>query len=208
MTEPFLRPGHTDVLRVGLTGGIASGKSTVSRCLTGLGAVVVDADAIARELQEPGAAGHAAIVEHFGRDVLDPATGRLDRAALGSIVFGDQARLSELNGIMHPLVRAEAARRAAAVPPGGVLVQDIPLLVETGQHADMDRVLVVEAPEAERVRRMVEDRGMDPQDARRRIAAQASDEQRRAVATTVLDNSGTPEDLEHQVRRWWEAETT
>ena len=207
MTEPFTRQGRTDVLKVGLTGGIASGKSTVSRCLADLGAVVVDADAIARELQEPGAPGLAAVVAHFGEQVLDRDTGRLDRAALGALVFADREELDALNGIMHPLVRAEAARLAAAVPPGGVLVQDIPLLVETGRHADMDRVLVVEAPEDERVRRMVSDRGMDPDDARRRMAAQASDAQRRAVATTVFDNSGTREDLERQVRRWWEAET-
>ncbi|RLZ03468.1 dephospho-CoA kinase [Kocuria tytonicola] len=207
MTEPFTRAGRTDVLKVGLTGGIASGKSTVSRCLARLGAVVVDADALARELQEPGAPGLAAIVAHFGEQVLDRGTGRLDRAALAALVFADREELAALNGIMHPLVRAEAARLAATVPPGGVLVQDIPLLVETGQHTDMDRVLVVEAPEAERVRRMVADRGMDPDDARRRIAAQASDAQRRAVATTVFDNSATRQDLERQVRQWWEAET-
>ncbi|RKQ36479.1 dephospho-CoA kinase [Kocuria tytonis] len=203
----FTRPGHTEVLRVGLTGGIASGKSTVSRCLTALGALVVDADAIARQLQEPGEAGYEAIVERFGPDVLERDTRRLDRAALAAVVFEDAARLAELNAIMHPLVRAEAARLAATVPPGGVLVQDIPLLVETGQHTAMDRVLVVEAPEDERVRRMVADRGMSADDARRRIAAQASDAERRAVATTVFDNSGTREDLERQVRRWWEAET-
>ena len=207
MTTPFARPGRTDVLRVGLTGGIASGKSTVSRRLADLGAVVVDADAIARRLQEPGEAGYEAVVGHFGDTVVDAATGRLGRAALAGIVFADEARLAELNAIMHPLVRAEAARLAAAVPPGGVLVQDIPLLVETGQHADMDRVLVVEAPEAERVRRMVADRGMDPDDARRRIAAQASDAQRRAVATTVFDNSGTREDLVRQVHEWWSEQT-
>ena len=207
MTEPFTRQGRTDVLKVGLTGGIASGKSTVSRCLAGLGAVVVDADAIARELQEPGAPGLAAVVAHFGERVLDRDTGQLDRAALAALVFSDREELDALNGIMHPLVRAEAARLAATVPTGGVLVQDIPLLVETGQHTDMDRVLVVEAPEDERVRRMVADRGMDPHEARRRMAAQASDAQRRAVATTVFDNSGTREDLERQVRQWWEAET-
>ena len=207
MTEPLTRAGRTDVLKVGLTGGIASGKSTVSRCLADLGATVVDADAIARALQEPGAPGHTGIVEHFGDRVLERGTGRLDRAALAAVVFADPDELAALNAVMHPLVRAEAARLASAVAPGGVLVQDIPLLVETGQHADMDRVLVVEAPEPERVRRMVADRGMDPEDARRRIAAQASDAQRRAVATTVFDNSGTREDLERQVRQWWEAET-
>ena len=132
--------------------------------------------------------------------------GALDRAALAGIVFGDPAQLEALNGIMHPLVRAQTARLLSDVPPGGIVVHDIPLLVETGQHEQMDRVLVVEAPEAERVRRMVEDRGMAEQDARRRIAAQASDEDRRAVATTVLANSGSIAELEAQVDEWWNRE--
>lgn len=194
------------MLTIGLTGGIASGKSTVSRRLMELGATVVDADAIARALQEPGRPGLEGIVEEFGPSVLTP-DGRLDRAALGARVFADPEARARLNAIIHPLVRAEAERLAAAAGEDAVLVEDIPLLVETGQHADMDRVLVVEAPEAERVRRMVADRGMDPDDARRRIAAQASDAQRRAVATTVFDNSGTREDLVRQVHGWWAEQT-
>ncbi|HAG63138.1 MAG TPA: dephospho-CoA kinase, partial [Kocuria sp.] len=126
MTTPFARPGRTDVLRVGLTGGIASGKSTVSRCLAELGAVVVDADAIARRLQEPGEDGYEAVVEHFGDTVVDAATGRLDRAALAGIVFADEAKLAELNAIMHPLVRAEAARLPAHAAPGGGVVAGNP----------------------------------------------------------------------------------
>ncbi|CAL8898014.1 dephospho-CoA kinase [Kocuria varians] len=206
MTELFTRPGRTDVLRVGLTGGIASGKSTVSRRLVELGARVIDADALARALQEPGAAGYEGIVAHFGPRVLMGDDAALDRAALAAIVFADPSELEALNGIMHPLVRRESARLVEEVPPGGVVVHDIPLLVETGQHEGMDRVVVVEAPEEERVRRMVEDRGMDEQDARARIAAQATDEQRRAVATTVLENSGTVEQLVAQVDGWWRAE--
>ena len=205
MKELFTRPDRADVLRVGLTGGIASGKSTVARRLAEHGALVVDADAIARELQEPGAVGYEAVLEHFGPAVVRD-DGALDRVALARIVFGDPAQLEALNGIMHPLVRARTSRLLADVPPGGVVVHDIPLLVETGQHEQMDRVLVVEAPEAERVRRMVEDRGMAEQDARRRIAAQAKDEDRRAVATTVLENTGSIAELEAQVDEWWNRE--
>lgn len=203
MTELLRRPGRTEILRVGLTGGIASGKSTVSRRLAELGALVVDADAIARALQQPGEPGYEAMVEHFGERIVQPDTGALDRAAVAAIVFDDAAQLEALNKIIHPLVRRETARLVGEVPPGGVVVHDIPLLVETGQHRAMDEVLVVQAPEAERVRRMVEDRGMRPEDARRRIAAQATDAQRRAVATAVLDNSSTIEDLLAQVDEWW-----
>ncbi|MGK4217926.1 dephospho-CoA kinase [Kocuria marina] len=203
MTELLRRTGHTETLRVGLTGGIASGKSTVSRRLSELGALVVDADAIARALQEPGEPGYEAMVAHFGERIVRPDTGALDRAAVAAIVFDDAEQLAALNGIIHPLVRRETARLVSEVPPGGVVVHDIPLLVETGQHRAMDEVLVVQAPEDERVRRMVEDRGMSPEDARRRIAAQATDEQRRAVATAVLDNSTTIEDLLAQVDEWW-----
>ncbi|QIR69702.1 MULTISPECIES: dephospho-CoA kinase [Kocuria] len=203
MTELLRRPGHTETLRVGLTGGIASGKSTVSRRLSELGALVVDADAIARALQEPGEPGYEAMVAHFGERIVQPDSGALDRAAVAAIVFDDPEQLAALNGIIHPLVRRETARLVSEVPPGGVVVHDIPLLVETGQYGTMDEVLVVQAPEDERVRRMVEDRGMSPEDARRRIAAQATDEQRRAVATAVLDNSTTIEDLLAQVDEWW-----
>lgn len=191
---------------VGLTGGIASGKSTVSRRLAELGAVVIDADAIARELQKPGERGHTAIQEHFGTSVIDPQTGELLRQELANIVFNDELQLQALNGIIHPLVREETARLIAGAASGSVIVYDMPLLVETGQHRDMDQVLVVEAPIEERVRRMVTDRGMGPDDARRRIAAQATDAQRRAAATTVFDNSGTVADLLRQVDDWWRSQ--
>lgn len=190
------------MLTIGLTGGIASGKSTVSRRLAELGATVVDADAIARAVQEPGQPGLEGIVAEFGPSVLTPE-GRLDRQALGAIVFADPEARARLNAVIHPLVRREAVRLAAAAGEDAVVVEDIPLLVETGQHGRFDLVLTVQAPAAERVRRMVEDRGMTEADARARIAAQATDEQRAAVSDVVLVNDGTVADLIRQVDRFW-----
>jgi dephospho-CoA kinase len=189
------------VLRIGLTGGIGSGKSTVSGLLAARGARIVDADRIAREVVEPGTSGLAAVVAEFGPGVLT-AEGALDRPALAGIVFADPAARARLDGIVHPLVRARAAELIAEVPPGAVVVQDVPLLVETGQAASYDLVVVVEADLATRVARLAR-RGVDEDDARARIAAQATDEQRRAVADVVLDNSGTLQDLEAQVDRFW-----
>lgn len=188
--------------RIGLTGGIASGKSTVAALLTARGAVVVDADAIVRELQEPGGTALAAIVAEFGDGVLT-GEGRLDRAALGALVFGDEGARARLNAAVHPLVRAEAAARIDAAPAGAVVIEDIPLLVETGQAASFDRVIVVWAPREERVRRMVRDRGMSEADAVARIDAQASDAERAAVATDVVENDGTPAQLEDRVSVLW-----
>jgi dephospho-CoA kinase len=189
------------VLRIGLTGGIGSGKSTVSALLTARGAVVIDADRIAREVVEPGTPGLAAVVEAFGGGVVGP-DGALDRPALAAIVFADPAARRRLDGIVHPLVRARAVELAAAAPPDAVVVNDVPLLVETGQAGSYDLVLVVEADPEVRVRRLV-DRGLTEDDARARIAAQATDEQRRAVADVVLDNSGSREELAAQVDRFW-----
>jgi dephospho-CoA kinase len=189
------------VLRIGLTGGIGSGKSTVSALLAARGAVIVDADLIAREVVQPGTPGLAAVVEAFGPDVL-AADGALDRAALAAVVFADPEARSRLDGIVHPLVRARARELTAAAPQDAVLVNDVPLLVETGQAASYDLVLVVEADAATRISRLVR-RGLTAEDARARIAAQATDEQRRAVADVVLDNSGTPEQLAEQVDRFW-----
>jgi dephospho-CoA kinase len=189
------------VLRIGLTGGIGSGKSTVSRLLAGHGAVIVDADVIAREVVEPGTPGLAAVVEAFGSEVLTP-DGSLDRPALAAVVFGDPDARRRLDAIVHPLVRARATEVAAAAPPGAVIVNDVPLLVETGQAAAYDLVLVVEADPETRVARLVQ-RGLTAEDARARMAAQATDEQRRAVADVVLDNSGTENDLAAQVDRFW-----
>jgi dephospho-CoA kinase len=189
------------VLRIGLTGGIGSGKSTVAGLLAARGAQVVDADRIAREVVEPGTPGLAAVVAAFGRGVLT-ADGALDRPALAAVVFADPDARRRLDGIVHPLVRARAADLVAAAPPDAVVVQDVPLLVETGQAGAYDLVLVVQADLDTRVRRLV-GRGLLEDDARARIAAQATDEQRRAVADVVLDNSGTVEELETQVERFW-----
>ena len=189
------------MLRIGLTGGIGSGKSTVSALLAERGAVIVDADRIAREVVAPGTPGLAQVVEAFGEAVV-AADGSLDRQALAAIVFGDAQARARLDGIVHPLVRARSLERLAAVPEGAVVVNDVPLLVETGQAASYDLVLVVEADPATRISRLVQ-RGLSAEDARARMAAQATDEQRRAVADVVLDNSGTQEELAEQVDRFW-----
>ena len=185
-------------MRVGLTGGVASGKSTVAALLRELGAVVVDSDVLAREVVEPGTPGLAAVVEAFGPDVLT-ADGALDRPALGAVVFGDEAARRRLEAILHPLIRARAAELEAAAPEGTVVVHDIPLLVETGQADRFDAVLVVDVPVETQVGRMVRDRGMTREDALARVAAQADREQRLAAATHVVDNTGTREDLRDRV---------
>ena len=164
--------------------------------------MLVDADAIAREVVEPGTPGLAAVVAAFGPEILD-AAGRLDRPRLGAIVFQEPERRAELNGIIHPLVRERAAAVIAAAPADAVVVQDIPLLVETGQQKNFHLVLVVDAPEDVRLQRMTEHRGMTEADARSRIAAQASRQDRLAAADAVLTNSGTRADLLASVDRLW-----
>lgn len=191
------------MLNVGLTGGIAAGKSAVARMLVEHGAVLIDADAIARAVVEPGTPGLAEVVEAFGPGIL-AADGSLDRPALGALVFADATAREKLNSIMHPCVRAEAAKLRAAAPADGVVVQDIPLLVETNQAGSFDVVIVVAAPLDERLRRMVQDRSMAEADARARIAAQATDEQRAAVADVVINNSGSLEELREHVNETWE----
>jgi dephospho-CoA kinase len=189
------------MLRIGLTGGIGSGKSTVAGLLAARGAVVVDADRIAREVVEPGTPGLAAVVEAFGEEVL-AADGSLDRPALAAIVFSDPEARARLDGIVHPLVRERSVELIAGAPSDAVLVNDVPLLVETGQAGTYDLVLVVEAELGTRLTRLVA-RGLTEDDARARIASQATDAQRRAVADVVLDNSGTREQLAEQVSRFW-----
>jgi dephospho-CoA kinase len=189
-------------VQIGLTGGIGSGKTTAARRFAELGALVVDSDAVAREVVEPGTAGLAAVVGAFGPGVLDDA-GRLDRPALAALVFADPAARARLDGILHPLIRRRAAERVAAAPAGTVVVQDVPLLVETGLAGAFDLVVVVEAPADVRVARLVADRGMPAEQARSRMAAQATDAQRREAADVVLVNDGTPEDLRAQVDRLW-----
>ncbi len=189
------------MLRIGLTGGIGSGKSTVSSLLAARGAVVVDADVIARAVVEPGTPGLAAVVEAFGREVLT-ADGSLDRPALATVVFGDPEARARLDGIVHPLVRARATELAAGAPPDAVVVHDVPLLAETGQASSYDLVVVVEADPETRIGRLVQ-RGLTAEDARARIAVQATDEERRAIADVLLDNSGSPDELAAQVDRLW-----
>ncbi len=181
-----------------MTGGVASGKSTVADLLRSLGAVVVDADALARDVVAPGTPGLAAVVAEFGPEMLGP-DGGLDRARLGALVFADPARRTALEGIVHPLVRARAAELEAAAPGDAIVVHDIPLLVETGQASSFDAVLVVDVPVEVQVARAVRDRGWSEEESRARIDAQASREERLAAATYVVDNSGTIEDLRQRV---------
>lgn len=189
------------MLRIGLTGGIGSGKSTVSALLVERGAVLVDADVLAREVVAPGTPGLAAVVEAFGEGVLTP-DGELDRPALAAVVFADPAQRARLDAVVHPLVRARAAELVARAPQDAVVVQDVPLLVETGQAGSYDLVVVVQAPLALRLERLVQ-RGMTEDDARARIAGQATDEQRAAVADVLLHNDGTREELAAQVEAFW-----
>jgi dephospho-CoA kinase len=191
------------VLKIGLTGGIASGKSLVASRLQERGALLVDADLIARHVVEPGTPGLKRVVEAFGPGILD-GDGRLDRPKLGSIVFHDPSRREVLNSIIHPLVREAAAAIMAGASAGDIVVQDIPLLVETGQGSNFHLVLVVDAPEDVRVDRMVKMRGMTPDDARSRIASQATRQDRNAAADVILDNIGSPEELLAKVDALWE----
>jgi dephospho-CoA kinase len=190
------------VVDVGLTGGIGAGKSEVARRFAELGALVVDSDALAREVVAPGTPGLAAVVDAFGPGVR-AADGSLDRAALARLVFADDEARERLNGIVHPLVRRRAAELVAAAPPGTVVVHDVPLLVETGQAGRFDLVVVVEAPAEERVRRLRRDRRMAEEEARARMAAQAGDAERRAAADVVLANDGDLAALRAEVDRVW-----
>lgn len=187
-------------LHIGLTGGIASGKSTVSAILRDLGCVVVDADAVAREVVAPGTSGLAAVVEAFGDDVL-AEDGSLDRPALGAIVFADQEARRRLEAIVHPLVAQRSAELAAEAGPDDVVVHDIPLLAETGGAGRFEHVLVVDVDPEVQVERMVRDRGWSETDARGRMAAQASREDRLAIATHVVVNDGSLDDLRRRVEQ-------
>ncbi|MFD9741767.1 dephospho-CoA kinase [Umezawaea sp. NPDC059074] len=190
------------MLRVGLSGGIGSGKSTVAKRLAEHGAVLIDSDKLAREVVEPGTEGLAQIVEAFGEDVLDEH-GALNRAALAAKVFTDETSRKTLNGIVHPKVAARTAELIQNAAPDAIVVHDVPLLVENGLAPAYHLVLIVHADPDERVRRLVEARGMAEQDARNRIASQADDDQRRAVADVWLDNSGTPDLVLAAVDELW-----
>jgi dephospho-CoA kinase len=185
------------VIRIGLTGGIGSGKSTVAARLAELGAIVIDADAIAREVVETGTEGLQQVVARFGDEILT-SDGTLDRPKLGCIVFADPDALADLNAIVHPLVAARTAQLMGRVAEDDVVVYDVPLLVENELQGGFDAVLVVEAPIEVRLKRLAA-RGLTEDDARSRIATQASDEQRREVATVVLDNAGSVGELRAQV---------
>jgi dephospho-CoA kinase len=191
------------VLLVGLTGGIGAGKSTVAALLTERGAVVIDSDLIARQVVEPGQPALAALVERFGPEILD-AEGRLDRPALARVAFADEESRKALEAITHPAIGTEFLRQMSEAPPDAVVINDVPLLVESGQAANRgyQAVIVVEAPREVRLERLV-GRGLTREDAEARMAHQTTDEERRAVATHLVDNAGTPAELEAQVERIW-----
>ncbi|WP_328521545.1 dephospho-CoA kinase [Kribbella sp. NBC_00359] len=190
------------MLRVGLTGGIGSGKSAVSSRLAARGAVVIDSDVLAREVVAKGTDGLAEVVEAFGNDVLT-AEGELDRPALGRIVFGDESARRRLEAIVHPRVRARAAEIEAQSPVAAIVVHDIPLLVETGQVDRFDLVLVVDAPVDVQLERLTAERGMTDEEAKQRVASQASRAERLAAADLVVENSGTLIDLDRRIDEVW-----
>jgi dephospho-CoA kinase len=190
------------MLRIGLTGGIGAGKSTVSSAFAQCGGVIVDGDVISREVVQPGTEGLAALVDHFGHDILLP-DGALNRPALAAKAFADEEQRARLNAIVHPLVATRRAEIVAAVAHDQVIVEDIPLLVESQMAPLFPLVVVVHADPDVRLHRLITIRGMDAADARARIAAQAKDEQRRRVADVWLDNSGTEGHLVEQARELW-----
>ncbi|WP_156759410.1 dephospho-CoA kinase [Microbacterium karelineae] len=190
---------------IALTGGIASGKSTIARRLAEHGAVVVDADQTVRDLQQPGQPVFAEIVDAFGAGVVAP-DGSLDRPALGSIVFGDDEGRARLNAIVHPAVRDETRRRFAeafAADPQAVVVYDVPLLAEARGTGEWDVVVVAHAPAETRIRRMVDDRGMTREEAASRVSSQATDDERLALADVVVDTDGSLEETLRQADELW-----
>lgn len=193
---------------MGLTGGIGSGKSTVAAMLAQRGAVVIDADRLAREAVAVGSPGHDAVVGRFGPEVV-AEDGSLDRRALAGLVFDDPPALADLNGIVHPPVRAAIADRLASLAgTDALVVLEIPLLVESGRSYGASTVVVVDCPEDVALRRLVEGRGMEEVDARRRMAAQVPRAERLAAADVVIDNSGSPADLDVRVQELWDRLTT
>ena len=190
------------MIKVGLTGGIGSGKSEVARLLAGHGAVVIDADDLARRAVAPGSAGLARVVAEFGPDVV-AADGSLDRSKLADVVFADADRLAALNAIVHPYVGRASAEIMSAAPAGAVVVYDVPLLVENNLQGQYDVVVVVDASPETQVARLTRERGMSESEARSRMAAQASREERVAVADVVIDNDGDRAALRSQTEALW-----
>ncbi|MQY33198.1 Dephospho-CoA kinase [Streptomyces sp. RB17] len=191
------------MLKVGLTGGIGAGKSEVSRLLVEHGAVLIDADRIAREVVAPGTPGLAAVVDAFGAEILT-ADGSLDRPALGSIVFADPEKLAVLNSIVHPLVGARSRELEEAATADAVVIHDVPLLTENALAPLYDLVVVVDASPETQLDRLVRLRGMTEEDARARMAAQATREQRRQIADIVIDNDVPLDALHKRVAEVWE----
>ena len=190
-------------MRIGLTGGIASGKSTVARKLEQLGAFTIDADVLARDVVALGTEGLKAVVARFGNSVL-AADGSLDRSVLARVIFADPQARADLNAIIHPLVRERAAELEAAAPVGAVVVHVIPLLVETGQQDRFDAVVVVDTTTAEQLRRLTRRDGLTQTEAEQRVAAQASREERLGAATHVIDSSGPVRETMRQVDELWQ----
>ena len=190
-------------MRIGLTGGIAAGKSMVSDILASLGAWILDADAISREVVEPGTEGLKAVAAEFGENVLMP-DGTLDRRALGAEVFGNAQKLERLNGILHPMIKAEMLRRASKIEekhPGDIVIFDVPLLIESGWQDVADEVWLVSAPIDERIRRIAMRDGLDEKQAMERISAQMTDEQKAECADVIIDNGGSIQELEETVTK-------
>jgi dephospho-CoA kinase len=190
------------MLKVGLTGGIGSGKSEVSRRLAGYGALIIDADQVAREVVEPGTPGLAQVADAFGMEVLD-SDGTLDRPRLAEIVFGDDALRAKLNAIIHPLVRDRIRELEAGAEAGAIVVEAVPLIAENGLAGLYDLVVVVDVSPRIQEDRLVRDRGMTREQVAARVAAQASREDRLAIADIVLDNSGSLDELDREVGELW-----
>jgi dephospho-CoA kinase len=193
---------RADVLRVGLTGGIGAGKSEVSKRLAAQGAIVIDADAIARDVVAPGTPGLAQVLDAFGQDLVQP-DGSLDRERLGEIVFADKDRLGVLNAIVHPLVGQRMGELENAAAANAIVVHDVPLIAENGLASGFDLVVVVDAPPSVQLSRLVRQRKMSADQVKARMAAQASRPQRLAIADLVIDNSGSLAELDRQVGDLW-----
>ena len=186
---------------LGLTGGIGSGKSTAARMFADLGAIVIDADAIAKEVLEPGQVGYESVVNNFGEEILD-SSGNIDRVVLAGKIFGDTTKLKELEEIVHPAVANKVAQIRESLPAGAIIIYDTPLLIEKSLQQQFDQVIVVLAPEALRTQRLLA-RGLAQNDIIARMSNQATDEQRREIANYVIDNSSTLVELREEVQKVW-----